>query len=245
MKIIFLGTNGWYDDKNGQTICTLIETKNEYIIFDAGFGLAKAGDYLKPGKPVYIFISHFHLDHICGLHALEKIKVAKKLNFIGGRGLKKYLTLLANHPFTASPKEFGLTLNITELTPGTYRKFPFPLEVLPLRHIDNTLGYRLILEGKVIAYALDTAPCKNASKLGHEADLLITECASLNKGLAAWGHCSPEEAAMMAKGANAKKLVLTHLGTGFDKKIRQKVGGRAKKVFPSTLVANDGLTIKI
>ena len=38
MKIIFLGTIGWYDTETGNTVCTLIETKREFIILDAGSG---------------------------------------------------------------------------------------------------------------------------------------------------------------------------------------------------------------
>ena len=35
MKITFLGTNGWYDTKTGNTICTLIETKDYFIILQS------------------------------------------------------------------------------------------------------------------------------------------------------------------------------------------------------------------
>ena len=41
MKVLFLGTNGWYDTKTGNTTCILIETKKEYIILDAGNGFYK------------------------------------------------------------------------------------------------------------------------------------------------------------------------------------------------------------
>jgi ribonuclease BN (tRNA processing enzyme) len=36
MKIIFLGTNGWYDTKTGNTVSTLIVTKEHNIVLDAG-----------------------------------------------------------------------------------------------------------------------------------------------------------------------------------------------------------------
>ena len=38
MKIIFLGTNGWYDTKTGNTLSVFMKTKKEYIILDAGSG---------------------------------------------------------------------------------------------------------------------------------------------------------------------------------------------------------------
>jgi ribonuclease BN (tRNA processing enzyme) len=36
MKIIFLGTNGWYDTKTGNTVSILIVTKEHNIVLDAG-----------------------------------------------------------------------------------------------------------------------------------------------------------------------------------------------------------------
>jgi len=245
MKITFLGVNGWYDNENGNTVCTLIETKNEYIILDAGFGLAKAGRYIKPGKPVYLFFSHFHIDHICGLHALPKIKFVKTITVVGPAGLKKCLGLILKHPYAATPKEIGLNLKVKELKPGIHNNFPFSLRALPLRHVDYTLGYRFSLENKIITYALDTAPCANAVRLGKNADLFITECSAIDQHLSAWGHCSPEDAAQMAKKAQAKKLALTHFGVSFDKKIRAQVIRRAAKVFPRSLLARDEMSIKI
>ena len=72
MKIFFLGTNGWYDTETGNTLSILIETKHEYIILDAGGGFHKIGRYIKGSKPIYLFLSHMHLDHIIGLHTLVR-----------------------------------------------------------------------------------------------------------------------------------------------------------------------------
>ena len=47
MKITFLGTNGWYDSATGNTPSALIDTKDYYIILDAGFGIHKLNDLLK------------------------------------------------------------------------------------------------------------------------------------------------------------------------------------------------------
>ena len=75
MKITFLGTNGWYDTAIGNTPSVFIETKSDYIILDAGFGFYKAKELIKSEKPVSLFISHFHLDHIIGLHTLPLFKL--------------------------------------------------------------------------------------------------------------------------------------------------------------------------
>jgi len=72
MKVYFLGTNGWCDTDLGNTLCVLVETKQAYIVFDAGNGLFKLDKYIKDNRPIYLFLSHFHLDHIIGLHSLNK-----------------------------------------------------------------------------------------------------------------------------------------------------------------------------
>jgi len=55
MKVIFLGTNGWYDTKTGNTPCVLIDTKTHYIILDAGDGIYKLDKYITTQKPIYLF----------------------------------------------------------------------------------------------------------------------------------------------------------------------------------------------
>ena len=61
MKIHFLGTNGWHTTETGDTLCTLIETENEYIVLDAGNAIRKLDKF--EDKPVFLFLSHFHIDH--------------------------------------------------------------------------------------------------------------------------------------------------------------------------------------
>ena len=51
MKLIFLGTNGWYDTNTGNTICIMIETNKEYIILDAGSALYKIDQYITDENP--------------------------------------------------------------------------------------------------------------------------------------------------------------------------------------------------
>jgi len=70
VKVTFLGTNGWFDTQTGNTISILIESSRFYIVLDAGIGIYKLNEYAKKKKPVYVFLSHFHLDHVVGLHTL-------------------------------------------------------------------------------------------------------------------------------------------------------------------------------
>lgn len=246
MKITFLGTNGWYDSATGNTPSILIDTKDCYIVLDAGFGFAKLNNYLKEDKPIYLFLSHFHLDHTCGLHTLPMLGKNIRLTILGQRKTKKYLNILIRHPFSASFSDFGYKVKIVELKPGVHH-LPFETFCLPLKHADPALGYRFNIEGKIITYCSDTGICPNDLELAKGADILVHECGFAVGIVDTWGHTNPEESAQLAKDAGVKKLILTHLGANyFDSgEKRQQAEAVAKVIFPATTVAWDGMEVDV
>ncbi|MEW5766288.1 MAG: hypothetical protein AB1797_01505 [bacterium] len=46
------------------------------MVCDAGFGFYKLKQYALSNKPVRLFISHLHYDHIIGLHTLPMFKLS-------------------------------------------------------------------------------------------------------------------------------------------------------------------------
>jgi len=248
MKITFLGTIGWYDTDMGHTPSILIETKNEYIVLDAGFGLGQAEKYIKTNKPLYLFLSHPHIDHICGLHTLVllKNKVSKVVLILSEKYYKEIKTF-ASPPYSDSFKQKHKNLKIIKVKPGTY-KLPIEFECQKINHICYTLGFRIKLENKIISYCCDTGPCKNVIGLSKNADLLIHECAlGIGESDMKWGHSGPEVAATAAKNAKTKKLILTHLSpNNFDTKAKAKKAEKvARKIFKNTQVAFDKMEIEI
>jgi len=91
MDVVFLGTNGWYDSATGNTICILIKSHDYYIILDAGNGIHKLDQHYQKAGPVFILLSHFHLDHIAGLHILAKFAFAEGLVIAGPKGTREIL----------------------------------------------------------------------------------------------------------------------------------------------------------
>jgi len=62
VKIFFLGTNGWFNTETGVTPCILIDSKEAYIVLDAGGGIYKLNQHITDTKkPIYLFISHLHI----------------------------------------------------------------------------------------------------------------------------------------------------------------------------------------
>ncbi len=246
LKVVFLGTNGWYSTGLGNTQCVLVDSKESYVILDAGDGLFKLDRYIKTEKPINLFLSHLHLDHIVGLHALSKFKFKQPLNIYGYTGTKDGLKII-RHPYSVPFNDLPLKIQIHELKEGKHHK-PFPFTCKLLVHADPCLGYRLELEDKIIAYCVDTRVCENMIELSENADLLIAEC-SFKPGQVEWGwsHLKPEDAANVAKQAHVKKLALTHFDASIYETVknRKEAESAAKKIFHETTAAFDGLELTL
>ena len=98
MQVTFLGTNGWYDTLTGNTCSALVRSAAYDILLDAGNGIAKADQYISQEKPVILFISHLHLDHIAGLHTLVKFRFKKGLTLSGNRASPTHSTGSSANP---------------------------------------------------------------------------------------------------------------------------------------------------
>jgi ribonuclease BN (tRNA processing enzyme) len=246
IKVIFLGTNGWFDTQTGNTICTLLDTPDEYIILDAGMGIHKANQYIKKKKPIYIFLSHFHIDHITGLHVLAKFKFAGSIEIYGPRGSKKHIGNLLRHPYTVPLANLPMPVDLFEIDRN--RPSSLNVEFAPLKHSSICYGYRFNFNNTIISYCTDTGICPGLIKLGADADLLICE-SSFRPGekLDGWPHLRPEDAADTARSCGAKKLALTHFdATRYpDRSTRMAAQRYAQTIFKSTIAARDGLIIEL
>ena len=249
MKIKFLGTNGWYSTQTGNTPCVLIDSKEAYIVLDMGEGFYKLDRHITDErKPIYVFLSHFHLDHIYGLHILDKFNFKQGMTIFGKRGWKDVAKLLINYPFTNSIDKMVTKVLIEELDEGRHAS-PFEFECALLPHADPSMGYRLYLEGKTVTYCTDTGRSDGALSLAKGADIFISECAKLPGQPIEphWPHLNPDLAARQAKDAGAKRLVLMHFGAEvYETMESRKVAEvAAKKIFPNTVSAFDGMEIEL
>jgi len=252
MKIVFLGTNGWYTNQTGNTPCVLIDSSEGYIIFDAGNGIYKIDQYIKEEKSISLFISHFHLDHVSGLHTLGKFEFPQGIDVYVGQGRKKDFETLVNPPFTIgyNPKPQNVLNLKTEIRlhelPEGNNDIPFPVNVVEQFHGYRDHGYCVVLEGKKIAYSGDCGMSDASYKLAENSNILIHEC-SYNSELPnakIWGHVTPEQA---AKDSGVEKLILTHFDPTLFPTLesRAEAEKRAREVFPSTIFAKDDDTISV
>jgi ribonuclease BN (tRNA processing enzyme) len=246
MKVVFLGTNGWYSTSSGNTSCVLIDSEKYYVVLDAGDGIYKLEEYMKTEKPIFIFLSHLHLDHIIGFHLFGKFRFNQNIKIYGYEGTKKGLSIIG-HPYTAPLSELPLKIETCDLMEGRYSE-PFPFACKLLVHTDPCLGFRLELDNRVIVYCTDTGICKSVYELSESADLLISEC-SFKQGQVetGWPHLRPEDAAGIARDSHVGRLVLTHFDASIYKSVEERKHAEvvAKKLFDKTITAFDGLEMEI
>jgi|GEM_PF-319549 len=112
-------------------------------------------------------------------------------------------------------------------------------DILPAKvnHSINTLGYRIEVEGRVIAYSGDSDICDALIEIGKDADLFICEATFTHqvheKG---GGHLFASEAGRIAAAAKAKRLIITHIWPLFDEDVAvveagKEFGGGVERAF--------------
>jgi len=100
--------------------------------------------------------------------------------------------------------------------------------------------------GRKITYSVDTRPTKSIVLLSKNSDILIHEATfddSLLEKAIQTGHCTAGEAAKIAKDAQVKQLILTHISTRY--KDTALLYEQATKIFPNTIIAQDFMEVRL
>jgi ribonuclease BN (tRNA processing enzyme) len=153
---------------------------------------------------------------------------------------------IINFPYSMPVKQLKTKLKIRDVAGNL--SLPAGIQYRKLRHTGTCYGYRVEAEGKVVTFCTDTGLCRNLDLLAKGADVFIVE-SSLPPGKTdrSWPHLNPQQAALTAKNAGAKKLFLVHFDSGVYLKTRDKAEAEksAKTFFKNTTAAKDGLGIRI
>lgn len=101
-----------------------------------------------------------------------------------------------------------------------------------------------VRKGDALAVVIDTRPCQNAVDIARDAKILICESTYLeeHRELAhKHYHMTAKEAALIAKEANVKKLILTHFSARYQ--FSRDFEIEAREVFPNSFAAKDLLSL--
>ena|SRR3989344_2965138 len=137
-------------------------------------------------------------------------------------------------------KKFGLTKHplLGELQKG--KKITYKGKKITLEKATH------LIKGKKITIIYDTVKNPNTIKISKDADLLIAEStytSNLQDKAKEYLHLTAEQAAEIAKKANAKQLILTHFSQRY--KSSSIFLKEAKTIFKNTKLAKDFMTVNL
>jgi ribonuclease Z len=101
--------------------------------------------------------------------------------------------------------------------------------------------------GRVVVYTGDSRPCPGTREAATGADLLIHDSTFAEDEVRRAHetfHTTAAGAAALAKEAQAKALILTHISARYSDSI-QTLQGEAQEIFPNSRVARDGMVVEL
>lgn len=251
----------------GNTSCIEVHCGTYNLIFDAGTGMKNLGDSLakRKGSLNYdIFMSHTHIDHICGFPFFSpayspqsRLKLWAGHLKPRGRNLKDVMaSIMDSSLFPVTVDLLSATLIWTDFTAGeTIEISPeITLQTAPLNHPEGATGYRVNYQGKSICYVTDTEHKpnerdENILRLIEGADLLIYDCTYTDDeypNFKGWGHSTWQEGVRLCNAANVKKLAVFHHDPSHDDMFLEELGLELEKLRPNGgFVAREGTTIAV
>lgn len=250
----------------GNTPCVEIRLANGTIlVLDCGSGLRALGKSLirqHGDKPIvaYLFLSHFHWDHIQGIPFFKPLYAKGNAFFFHSVSLRAQELQNAVEGQMVSPY-FPVDMSIMDAVRHFYDIGTEPVNIngatissVALNHPQGSVAYRIEADGGSLVYATDTEPGspvhdQNVRDLARGADVFVydsqytpEELQGEKKG---WGHSSWAEAVKIAQEAAVRQLVLFHHDPDHDDAMIDAFEEQARAHFPSTVAAAEGMILEI
>lgn len=182
MKVVPLGTNGFYPSFDRQTASYLVLTDTAAIMMDAGTGMSRLADpqiaaMLKPYDHLNIFLSHYHLDHCGGLAYLmgvwdREVRVHGPASPHNISNPEEALGSLLNAPYSAPLEFHTFDVKLIPVSEESLTVAGFEMRFRTQKHWCKSMGIRL---GDEIGYITDTIPDEGTTELIRGVKLLLHE----------------------------------------------------------------------
>lgn len=221
VRIRVLGCGDAFGSGGRFQTCFMVTSKRGCCLIDCGattmVAMRRFG--VDPGSIDTVFISHLHGDHFAGLPflLLQQHFISRRerpLTIAGPTGSRNRLLAALDVLFPGSASmEWGFPLHFTELTAGQTKQLgAFAIAPFSVVHPSGAPAFALRLEvdGRIIAYSGDTEWTDTLIDVGHNADLLISECYSFDTKPRY--HIDYKTLRSHIRRLSAKRVLLTHLG---------------------------------
>ncbi len=250
----------------GNTTCLASRIgADEYLVLDCGTGVRMLGMEIRKrsaGRPilVHILFSHYHFDHIEGLPLFPPLydrNATIRIHGVAPRGRTLRNTLeefIAPPYFPVRLSGTPARIEYVELGGEPFSVGPLDVHTLSLNHPDGCVAYRFDHDGRRVVFATDhehgepavdgalASFSRGADHLIYDATYVPAEYESLRKG---WGHSTWYAAVLTARAAGVRHLVLFHHHPEHTDAELEDILRVAKREFPDTLLAREGMDIPL
>jgi phosphoribosyl 1,2-cyclic phosphodiesterase len=270
MELEFWGVRGTFpvSEKEkmkygGHTLCaSLISPQGEVIIIDGGTGIKNLGNKLirqSKGEvlPLYLLLTHFHLDHILGFPFFAPLYSSRTFLTIYAPSepeeTKKYLAgLMGGRYYPLSLQDAKSIIFFKKLEGKNFTLSGVQVSYCALHHPQGSVAYRLEASGKSVVFATDTEHPETGidEKLAHFAqgathfiyDATYTpEEYRTGQGKRRWGHSTWLEGTRLAQAAKVGELILSHWNPDHSDQQLDEVVALAQKEFRFSCGAQERL----
>lgn len=221
----------------GDTSCVEVESDGgARLILDAGSGVRPLGLEIEPGPRIDILLSHLHMDHVQGLPFFIPLLDPDSEVHIWGP-ISTTQTLRQRLSRYLSPPLFPIRVRdlpnvyFHDVPPGSFDVGAFHVTADLVSHPGSTLGYRIGIDGRELAYIPDHEPALGDSQcpiepewtsgfaLAHKANLLVHDAQYTDAQYGeriGWGHTSYTQLTQFARLTEVDRLVTFHHDPAHD-----------------------------
>lgn len=253
MRAWLLGSGGWFPTDARETTSVFVRDGKHGLLIDAGTGarrLLTDHALVDDLATLEVVLTHFHLDHICGLLYLPGLfgvcefesqpRVWAPGQWLYETPSRELLDAVLRPP--VSPFPAPVAEAVRELGPGPQRVGAFEVRaVAQLRHWSPTAGLRINDE---LALITDTAREAEHRSLARGVAHLLHEAWSTSAAPIFSEHdATARDAATTAAEAGARTLTLIHLNPLIED--LDTVLADAQEAFSAVQLGEDGLAIRL
>lgn len=247
MRVEFLGTGGFHPSERRHTACIMFPEIG--LIFDAGTSAFRVPQKIQTDT-VELFLTHAHLDHICGLTYLITPPLTGQIEKLRLYGRPEVLDAVKNQLFSElvfpvpAPFEFHPIEDESSLQLQSGHK----LEWMKLiNHPGFSTAFKLSFNGQQFAYVTDTIVDDTYKEFVRGVDTLVHECYfpdSKTEWANHTGHSHATPVAELAKEADVGRLIVVHVDPMDDSDDPIGLPGM-KKIFSDVTIAEDCMSLDL
>jgi len=258
VRLTALGTQGWIPTLERETTCFAVDEGRLLFIFDAGTGLGRllrppASQLLAGAHEIHLFLTHYHLDHVCGLAYLPAIFAGRTLMVhvpdasLNGVDPQRGVPELIRKPYNPHAWNEQPDFVLQTLHEGVNEVAGHEVRLRAQCHPDTTVAYRL---DDLLVLATDTVADPQTASFARGVEVLLHE--SWIDGIEEddpgsedlvrttyLAHSSARQAAALAAQAGVGELVLMHLNPLRGEEYYAQMQASAREIFAPTFVYPD------